>query len=61
MPLVPESEVLPCGCRLDCDVIAGVNTLMITACRLGAHCANLANALAYANERAKPVTVLDAS
>jgi hypothetical protein len=28
----PEPAVLPCGCRVDCDVIDGVNTLVITAC-----------------------------
>lgn len=38
MPDIPEPYVGPCGCRFDCVVIDGVNTLVVTACPKGLDC-----------------------
>ena len=49
----PDDVVLPCGCLIRCAVIDGTNTITISPCRQS--CPNLANAIALANEQAKPV------
>lgn len=58
---LPGPLVLPCGCRLDCDVIDGTNTLIVTACPAGESCQYVRYILAEAENQEKPPSVIDAS
>lgn len=56
--MIPKSIVLPCGCRLDCDVINGRNTTILTACNLGESCDCVRQALEIGFEFDKHVTII---
>ena len=58
---LPAPIVLPCGCRFDCQVIDGVNTLILTACPAGESCTYVQYALEESRRQGNETTVVDAS
>lgn len=59
--MVPEPDILPCGCRLNYDIIEGERTMIVTACEAGASCEYVMFMLERSKVHGKRATVLDAS